>query len=71
MKIFSERLKYERKLNGYSQREMADMLNISQSTYMHYELLGTLNGREPSFEIVKKIADFLQVSVDYLFGRED
>lgn len=32
MKIFSERLRYERKQQGYSQRTFAQKLGISQST---------------------------------------
>lgn len=71
MEIFSERLKLERKANGFSQRVMAEKLNISQSTYMHYELLGTINGREPPMEIIAKIAKILGVSIDYLFGLEN
>jgi len=71
MEIFSERLKCERKAKGYSQRKIAALLGISQGTYTHYELLGKETGREPSFETVKKIADILDVSIDYLFGRED
>jgi len=68
---FSERLTIERKAQGLSQRAMAEKLGIGQSTYMHYELVGTKNGREPSFAILYKIAQILDVSLDYLFGLED
>lgn len=71
MDIFSERLKYERKFKGYTQKQMGAQLGISQTTYMHYELIGKPNGTEPSMEMIKKIADILDVSIDYLFGRED
>lgn len=71
MKIFSERLRYERKQQGYSQRTFAQKLGISQSTYKGYELIGEFYGREPSLEMINKIADALNVSIDYLFGRED
>ena len=71
MESFSERLKAERKDKGLSQKAMADKLGISYGAYKNYELLGTKNGREPPFEIVRKIADILDVSIDYLFGRKD
>ena len=71
MIIFSERLKSERKSKGYSQRKMAALLGITQGTYTHYELIGKETGREPPLEMIKKIADILDVSIDYLFGRED
>lgn len=71
MKIFSDRLKYERKAQGYSQRKFAQKLGITQGTYKGYELLGQPNGREPSLEMVNKIADILGVTIDYLFGRQD
>ena len=46
---------------------MAKELNISQPSYIRYE-----NGTsEPTLENLKKIADVLDVSVDYLLGRDD
>ena len=69
METFSERLKAERRSKGFSQKDMALKLNIPYGAYKNYELLGTKNGREPPFEIVCKIADILEVSTDYLFGR--
>lgn len=71
MKIFSERLKFERKSMGYSQRQIAEMLHISQGTYANYEHIGTKNGREPSIEMIVQIAKILDVTTDYLFGMED
>jgi len=71
MKIFSDRLKYERNAKGLSQQDLADILNISRKAYSHYECLGTKNGRQPSFETICKIADFFDVTVDYLLGRAE
>lgn len=71
MNVFSERLRYERKQQGLSQRQMAEKLGITQGTYKGYELVGSENGREPSMEMICRIADLLQVSIDYLFGRID
>lgn len=50
-----------------SQREFARQLNIAPTTLNGY----IKNTRQPDFELVKKIADKLGVSVDYLFGTED
>ena len=67
MKIFQERLKEQRKLYGFTQREMAERLGVSQPSYIRYE-----NGSaEPSQENLVKIADTFDVSVDYLLGRAE
>jgi len=71
MDIFAIRLKEERKIKGYSQRVMAEKLDISQGTYKGYELIGEKNGREPSFDMIRKITEVLNVTSDYLFGLED
>ena len=56
-------LRKEKKL---TQEQVAQYLNMTQSTYQHYE-----NGRaEPSIDTILKLADFYQVSVDYLLERE-
>ncbi len=67
MKIFQKKLKEERKSFNLTQREMANKLGITQPSYIRYE-----NGTaEPSLENLVKIADILNVSVDYLLGRAD
>lgn len=67
MKIFQERLIEQRKLNGLTQRQIADYLKIAQPSYIRYE-----NGTsEPSLENLVKLADCFDVSVDYLLGREE
>ena len=65
-------LKFEniRKLRidkGYTQDEVAKILNIKQNTYSQYEI-GTLNY---PVDALIKLADFYGVSVDYLLGRTD
>ena len=65
-----EILKYEniRSLridNGYTQKQIAAYLGISQNTYSQYEV-GALNY---PVETLIKLADFYGVSVDYLLGR--
>ena len=65
MKIFQERLKEQRILNKVTQRQIADFLQITQPSYIRYEI-GT---SEPNLENLVKIADYFDVSVDYLLGR--
>lgn len=65
MEIFCERLIEQRKLNKVTQRQMADYLEMTQPSYIRYEK-GT---SEPNLENLVKIADYFDVSVDYLLGR--
>ena len=51
--------------NGYTQKQIAEQLGISQNTYSQYEL-GILNYPVDALLI---LADFYGVSVDYLLGR--
>lgn len=51
--------------NGYTQKQIAQQLGISQNTYSQYEL-GVLNYPVDALMI---LADFYDVSVDYLLGR--
>jgi len=67
MKIFQERLIEQRKLNRITQRQLAEYLQIAQPSYIRYE-----NGSaEPSLENLVKLADYFDVSIDYLLGRAD
>lgn len=47
------------------QQELADYLHIKQTTYSKYEL-GKIN---IPIEMLIKLADYYDVSVDYLLGR--
>lgn len=50
-----------------SQAELAAALDIAQTTYSGYER----GFREPSLEMLCRIADFFHTSTDYLLGRTD
>ena len=50
---------------GLTQKEVAQLLGISQNTYSQYEI-GVLNY---PVEAVVKLADYYGVSTDYLLGR--
>ena len=62
--IFS-RIRDLREDNDKKQVELARYLNVDQSTYSDYET-GRIN---ISIEQLIKIADFYDVSLDYLVGR--
>ena len=64
--IFSERLKELRLEKDLSQKEVADLVHVNRVTYTNWET----GKREPSFENLVKLADLLDVSLDWLFGRE-
>ncbi len=51
--------------NGYTQKQIAELLDISQNTYSQYEI-GVLNY---PVDALMKLADFYNVSIDYLLGR--
>lgn len=61
------RLKELRLNRKLKQIDLAEILNCSQGVYSRYEN----EEREPPFDIIKKLADFYSVTVDYLMGRDD
>lgn len=66
--MFAKQLKALRKRNPHlTQMDMATQLGIAKTTYAAYEQ----GKRTPDIETQNKIADFFQVSLDYLHGREE
>ena len=61
------RLKQIRKSKGISQLKMAMDLNTNQNTISRYET----GEREPGINELIKIADYFNVSIDYLLERTD
>ena len=60
----SDRIKTARKNKHYTQKELADLLNVKSTTVSGWEL-----GRnEPSLDTLKKLASKLDVSFSYLAG---
>jgi transcriptional regulator with XRE-family HTH domain len=57
---FGERLKTIRRSKGFTQYQLADMLNTSQRMIAHYEK----DGNRPRLDKVKDIANALNVSVE-------
>ena len=61
------RLKELRKMREISQLKLALDLGMSQNTVSRYENLE----READYETLIKLADYFDVSLDYLLGREE
>ena len=64
---FSERLKDLRKQAGLTQVDVAEELGISQPAYASWER----GSKKPTQENLVKIAQILNVSVDYLLGNSE
>ncbi len=62
---FGERLRSLRSEKEYSLRKMAEELEISFSALGKYER----NEHQPDFDTLKKIANYFNVSIDWLLGR--
>ena len=61
----TENLKSARKKSGKTQKEVADLLGVGQSTYKNYEC----GLREPNGDTIVALANLFGVSTDYLLGR--
>ena len=67
MSKFPERLKKLRKIHKVTQVQLGKKLNFGYTAIANYE-----SGRnEPAIDVLNKIADVFQVSVDYLTGHAD
>ena len=64
---FAERLKTLRKQVKLTQAQIAEKLNISQQAYASWER----GVKKPTQENLVKIAQILNVSVDYLVGNSE
>lgn len=64
---FGNKLKQLRENKNLKQADLAALLNVSPSTVAMYEQ----NNRKPDHDTLVSIADFFEVSADYLLGRTD
>jgi transcriptional regulator with XRE-family HTH domain len=64
---FKARLKNTREARGLSQADLAKKTGLQPAAVSHFET----GNRSPSFDNLRKLADALGVSVDYLLGRID
>ncbi len=67
MTIFDIRLKELREEKGLTQTELSKKTSIKQQNISRWEK----GDNSPNVDDIVKLADFFQVSTDYLLGRED
>ena len=65
MNTFSNILRQLRSEKNISTYKLADILHVSRSSISNYET----GIRTPSYELLVEIANFFNVSIDYLLGR--
>lgn len=65
--IFGERLKRLRKEKDIVMEDMAEDLNTTQATISRYER----GKRKPDIVFLNLVADYFDVSTDYLLGKTD
>ncbi|MBQ7037635.1 MAG: helix-turn-helix transcriptional regulator [Clostridia bacterium] len=66
-RVLAQRLKLCRDKKGFTQGQVAIYCDITEKAYQNYELMT----REPKIEILIRIADLFEVSLDYLVGRTE
>lgn len=67
LEIFSKRLKVLRSEKGLTQENLGTILHKNRNSIAGYES----RNQEPDFGFLCLIADFFDVSIDYLLGRTD
>lgn len=65
--MFEDRLQKAREKKGLTVRQAAAALRLPYTTYNNYEK----NNREPSGGLICKLAEFYDVTTDYLLGRTE
>jgi transcriptional regulator with XRE-family HTH domain len=65
--LFKDRLRAAREMRSLSQSELAEKAGFQPSAISHFET----GGRSPSFDNLKRLADALSVTTDYLLGRSE
>ena len=67
MPTFGEHLKSLRKVKKVTQKEVARVTGISERHYQDYEA----DKKKPGFDNLIALADYFDVSLDYLVGRSE
>jgi transcriptional regulator with XRE-family HTH domain len=65
MASLGQKIQNLRKEKGLTQEKLAKIIGISRGSLSMIEI----NKREPDNDTLKKLADFFDVSIDYLLGR--
>lgn len=64
--MYGKKLRELRKLENWTQEEVAKKLGVSKQTYSHYEN----ENRRPSLDTIKELATVYQVNIDDIFSDE-
>lgn len=67
MRAFGDRLKELRTAKGLTQKQLANVLNVSSNTVHCWEC----DKQEPSMTMLLKLSDYFEVTLDYLFAKSD
>ncbi len=67
MPSFGERLNQLRKANNLKAEDLADIVGVKRRIIFMYEK----NESKPSFEVLIALANYFNISLDYLVGRSD
>ena len=67
MNVCGERIRALRESMNYSQMKFAQIFDLGQSSVVRYEK----GEASPPLELLVRIADYFDVSLDYIFGRTD
>ena len=65
--MFSERIRLLRSSYSYSQLELAKKLGVSKQSVSNWEDDNIM----PSVEMLERVANFFEVTTDYLLGRNE
>lgn len=65
--MIGNKIKELRKMKSLTQIQLAHALNVATGTIGNWEV----DARDPDLTMLTKIADYFNVSIDYLMGRED
>jgi HTH-type transcriptional regulator, competence development regulator len=67
MPSLGSNIKKLRESENISQKDFAQKIGISNVVLSRYEK----DERKPDYDMLKKIADYFEVSIDFLLGREE
>ncbi|MNS38119.1 LexA repressor [compost metagenome] len=64
--MYGKKLRELRKIEGWTQEDVANKLGITKQTYSHYEN----EKRKPGLDMIKELASVYQVEIDEIFSEE-
>jgi len=67
MDFLGDRIRYLRESAELKQKDMALEFSLNENTWSQYET----NKRTPDIDTIKKIAEYFNVSIEYLMGLTD